>query len=223
MDWTCEQIETRLSEYLDGSLDAGARSAFEGHASGCERCAPLVAQVAAIVAQMHALEMLAEPPQLAEQILVRTLGPRAKKVKRSGVLDWFRPMIQPRFAYGAASVLVTFGVMIPALGIDWHKPKLADLRPINIYRAADRQAHLVYARGAKFVSDLRVVYEIQSRLRPETEPQSAPDSESQPTSSPPSGTTNGPQKNPRGLNRVRQGSSAGAALASALPSERSSP
>ncbi|HXN24187.1 MAG TPA: zf-HC2 domain-containing protein [Candidatus Dormibacteraeota bacterium] len=225
MNWTCEQIETRLSEYVDGSLDASALSAFEGHANGCQRCAPLVARVAGIVAQMHALEMLAEPPQLAEQILARTLGPRANKAKRSGVLDWFRPMIQPRFAYGAVSVLVTFGVMIPALGIDWHKPKLADLRPINIYRAADREAHLVYARGAKFVSDLRVVYEIQSRLRPETEPQSAPDNEPQPTKSSPSGTTNGPQKNPRGLNRARQFSSAGVVLASAVPGacERISP
>jgi TFIIF-interacting CTD phosphatase-like protein len=34
-----------------------------------------------------------------------------------------------------------------------------------IARNADRQAHLVFARSAKFVSDLRVVYEIQTRLR----------------------------------------------------------
>jgi len=38
-----------------------------------------------------------------------------------------------------------------------------------MYHNADRQAHLVYARGTKFVSDLRVVYEIQSRLRQDNE------------------------------------------------------
>jgi anti-sigma factor RsiW len=221
MNWTCEQIEARLSDYVDGLLDANARSAFEEHANGCGRCATLVAGVAGVVAQLHGLEMVAESPELAAQILDKTLGRRAKKVKGSAVLDWMRPLMQPRFAYGAVSVLVTFGVMIPALGIDWRKPKLADLSPIHIYRAADREAHLMYARGAKFVSDLRVVYEIQSRLRPETEPPSAPDNESRPPAdSAPPGTTHGPQNGPRGLNRVRQFSSANAVLASALSSAR---
>ena len=41
-------------------------------------------------------------------------------------------------------------------------------------RSANRQAHLAYARGAKFVNDLRVVYEIQSRLQPEQEPANSP-------------------------------------------------
>jgi hypothetical protein len=45
------------------------------------------------------------------------------------------------------------------------KPKLADFRPAAIYQKADQQAHLVIARSVKYVSDLRVVYEIQSRLR----------------------------------------------------------
>jgi anti-sigma factor RsiW len=220
MNWTCEQIEARLSDYVDGLLDASTRSAFEEHTNGCARCAPLAARVASMLAGLHRLEMLEESPELTARILDKTLGRREKKSKRSGVLEWFRPLVQPRFAYGAVSVLVTFGVLIPALGIDWRKPKLADLRPINIYRAADREAHLVYARGAKFVSDLRVVYEIQSRLRPEPETQPAPEGESQPANAPPPGSTHGPQKSPRGLNRVRQFSSQSAVLASALSSAR---
>lgn len=225
MNWTCEQIEGKLSEYVDRSLDGEARAAFEGHVNGCERCAPLVARISEMVAQLHGLEMIAEPPGLAEQILVRTLGRRASKTKQGGILDWLQSIVHPRFAYGAVSVLVTFGVIIPGLSIDWRKPKLADLLPTNIYRTVDREAHLVYARGAKFVSDLRVVYEIQSRLRPENEPQSEPANESQPANPRPSGTTNGPQKDPRGLNRVKQFSPARAVLASAIPSarERNSP
>jgi hypothetical protein len=53
-------------------------------------------------------------------------------------------------------------------------------------RNISRQAHLQYAHAVKYVSDLRVVYEIQSRLReddnqlrsPETTP--APKSENDP-------------------------------------------
>lgn len=220
MNWTCEQIEERLSDYVDGLLDADARSDFDAHVSTCARCEPVVRQVAGVVAGLHELELVAEPPELAEKILETTLGRRAKKFKWDGVLGWLQPLMQPRFAYGAVSVLVTFGVLIPTIGIDWRKPKLADLRPSNIYRAADRQAHLVYARGAKFVSDLRVVYEIQSRLRPEAEPQSAPDSESRPANPASPGSTEGPEKSPRELNRVKQFPAADAVLASALSSAR---
>ncbi len=47
---------------------------------------------------------------------------------------------------------------------------------MNVYRNADRQAHLVYARGSKFVSDLRVVYEIQARFRQDSDLPTTPES-----------------------------------------------
>jgi hypothetical protein len=74
-----------------------------------------------------------------------------------------------RFAYGALSVAATFVILLSASGFSWRKPKLAGLQPVNIYRNADRQAHLVYARSSKFVNDLRVVHEIQSRLNNQDE------------------------------------------------------
>src|SRR5260370_7556448 len=85
----------------------------------------------------------------------------------------------PRFVYGLASAAATIIVILMASGFSFTKPKLADLRPTAIYRKADSQIHLVYARSAKFVSDLRVVYEIQTRLNesdqnPDTREQSAP-------------------------------------------------
>ena len=102
-------------------------------------------------------------------------------------------MLQPRFAYGALTVLVTLGVVSQALGIQWRTPTLADLNPVHLYRTADRKAHLVYATGSKFVGDLRVVYEIQSRLPPEPDtpppkppaaPPSSPGQSKTPLSSP---------------------------------------
>jgi hypothetical protein len=83
-----------------------------------------------------------------------------------------------------ASVAATLIIILSASGFSFRKPKLADLRPATIYRNADRQAHLVYAHSAKFVSDLRVVYEIQTRLneneqnpatREQSVPQNSPD------------------------------------------------
>ena len=201
MTWNCEQIEGRLSDYVDRLLDAGERSAFEEHVAGCARCAPLVKSVAGLVAEMHHLEPLEAPPRLVYKILDRTLGPRTERKGWRTWLGWLRWVWQPRFAYGAVSVLVTAVVLFQALGIPVRRPTLADLNPVNMYRAADRRAHLIYARGAKFVTDLRVVYEIQSRLRPEAEPQPAPEQKPGP------GQSNGPQpKSPRQLNRANDSS-----------------
>src|SRR5574337_139351 len=166
--WTCERVEASLSDYLDRLLEPGERHGFDAHLAGCLRCAPLVKRVSGVVAELHRLEPLEAPPGLFYNILDQTLGPRAEKKGWRAWLSWARPVWQPRFAYGALTLALTLAVLTQALGIELRKPKLADLKPVNLYRAADRRAHLIYARGAKFFTDLRVVYEIQSRLRPET-------------------------------------------------------
>ncbi len=201
--WTCEQVEARLGDYVDRLLAASARSGFEAHVAGCARCAPLVRRVAGLVADLRRLEPLEPSPQLTYAILDRTLGPRKVKQGWRAWFAWLRPVWQPRFAYGALTIAITLGVIFQAMGIQWRRPTVTDFNPVNIYRAADRRAHLLYARGAKFVSDLRVVYEIQSRLRPEAEPEAPP--EPKPGNAQPPGQSNGPQpKNLRQLNRAHE-------------------
>jgi anti-sigma factor RsiW len=165
MSWTCEQIEARLSDYLDGALAEAEQAAFDAHVNGCERCTPMVASVAHLVSGMHSMEQLEAPPRLVYAILDKTLGPRDAATGWRALLGWVRGMASMRFAYGALSVAGTLIIFVTASGFNWRKPKLADLQPTSIYRNADRHAHLVYAKGTKFVNDLRVVSEIQSRLR----------------------------------------------------------
>lgn len=209
--WACEQIETQLSDYLDRLLTPAERRGFEEHVAGCARCAPLVQSVGGLVNGMHRLEPLEAPPRLVYNILDRTLGARTEKKGWRAWMGWLQPVWQPRFAYGAVSVLVTAAVLFQALGFQWRKPTLADLSPVNMYRAADRRAHIIYARGTKFVTDLRVVYEIQSRLRPEVESQPPPEQKPGP------GRSNGPQpKAPRQLNRANDKYRTLTMLASAL-------
>lgn len=165
MTWTCEQTEARLSDYLDGLLQPAEQSAFDLHVNTCERCTPLVASVSHVLGTLHTLEQVEPSPQLVNSILTATLGPESwRKAK-----GWLRSFQSPRFVYGMVSVAATLVVILTASGFSWRKPKLADLAPTTIYRNADRQAHLVYARGTKFFSDMRVVYEIQSRLRQDNE------------------------------------------------------
>jgi anti-sigma factor RsiW len=182
MNWTCEQTEARLSDYLDGLLQPVEQAAFDLHVNGCERCTPLVAGVSHLLSTLHTLEKVEPSAKLEEAILTATLGPQSwRKAKR-----WLRGLRSPRFVYSAVSVAATILALLMASGFSFRKPKMADLRPATIYRNTNIEAHQVYARSVKFVSDLRVVYEIQTRLneneqnpstREETIPQSSPKKE----------------------------------------------
>lgn len=181
MNWTCEQTEARLSDYLDGLLEPVEQSAFNMHVNTCGKCAPLVAAVARTLGGLYAMEQVEPPAELENAILTATLGaPSWRNLKY-----WLKSFQSPRFVYGMASVAATLFIILAATtGFPLRKPKLAELRPATIYRNADRQAHLVYAHSVKFVSDLRVVYEIQTRLneneqspatREQAVPQNSPD------------------------------------------------
>lgn len=165
MNWTCEQIEHRLSDYLDGFLPPEEQRAFDAHVNSCARCTPLVAEVSRLVGNLRSMEQVESPPRLVYNILDRTLGPRDTAKGWAGVWKWIRGIASPRFAYGALSVAATFMVILTASGFSWKKPKLADLSPIAVFRHANQEAHLIYASGTRFVTSLKVVYEIQSRLR----------------------------------------------------------
>ncbi len=175
MTWTCDQVEARLSDYLDGLLQAPERAAFDAHVAECAQCTPLLASVRSLVTGMHSMEMLEAPPRLIYSILDQTLGPRETVSKWQLVKNFLGGFASPKFAYGTASVLATFLIVVGASGFSLRKPKMADLGPANVYRNVDRQVHLGIARSKKYVSDLRVVYEIQSRLRSDqNDLQSAP-------------------------------------------------
>jgi anti-sigma factor RsiW len=165
MIWTCEQIEARLSDYLDDAMTRNDRLSFEAHVGDCPRCAPLVAHLSKLLTSMHVMEQIEPPPRLVYNILDKTLGKREPVTGWRAILGWFEGVSTMRLAYGALSVAGTFAILLSTLGFSFSKPKLADLRPANIMRRADNQAHLMYAKGTKFVNDLRVVSEIQSRLR----------------------------------------------------------
>ena len=169
MSWTCEQTEARLSDYLDGALAAAELDEFTAHVPTCPRCAPLVAGVSDLLSGMHAMEQVEPPPRLVYAILDKTLGPREVLTGWRAIWAAISGKSSLRFAYGALSMVATLVIFVSAAGFDWKHPKLANLKPAVIYRKADSNAHQVYANTAKFVNNLRVVNEIQSRLRQDSE------------------------------------------------------
>ena len=169
MSWTCEQTEARLSDYLDGLLHPAELAEFSAHVPSCARCAPLVASVSELLTGLHEMEQVEEPPRLVYSILDKTLGPRETVTGWRAMLGWVRGTASLRFAYGALSVAATLVLIVTASGFNWRHPKLAELKPATIYRNANSRAHLAYGSSVQFVNNLRVVNEIQSRLREEND------------------------------------------------------
>ena len=204
MNWNCTLTEERLSDFLDGRMTPEESTAFSAHASGCAACAKLVKQVGGLVIQMKAIEPLPLPALLTRKILEATLGTRAPQQGWKRMFVWVPVLWTPRFAMGAVTVAALFAMVIHTTGLTPKKFMRADLSPINMARSANRQVHLAYARSAKFVNDLRVVYEIQSALQRTPEPPPSTNPSPEPKSETPSAAPDQKsQTSPRPRSQVR--------------------
>lgn len=176
MTWTCAQLEERLSDYLEGRLSAAELAAAEAHARACARCGEW-AEAREATLWLRQVEPLETPPGLETRILALTVAPPPQESTWAVLDRGWRTLGQPRFAMGLAAAVFSLVIVLNGLGLSVRNLRAADLYPANLYHAANRQAHQTYARGMRFVSDLRLVYEIRSRLeelQPETEPAPAP-------------------------------------------------
>lgn len=170
MAWTCQNTEDRLLDALEGTLPPAEMAEWNAHAAACTRCSALASGVRGAVASLRQLEPVEPPPWLLTRIIQQTSGPRPQRRR----LAWFDFLFHPRFALGVAAVFITLTILVHTfVGVPG---SAATLSPLEAFRQFDRRAHLVYARGVKFFSDLRVVYEIQSRFQPQKTTAPAPSS-----------------------------------------------
>src|ERR1700728_1574470 len=93
---------------------------------------------------------------------------------------------------GLATIAASLMIVLHAVNMRPSQFTIAGLNPSVLVRGANRQAHLGFARSVKFVDDLRVIYDIESRLQPQPE-SAAPFTE--PATGP--APAPGPQSNPQ--------------------------
>jgi len=170
----CANLEALLCDYLDGTLTAGQRSEVDRHLADCAGCAELARDASAAITFMERAAEVEPPPELITRILY-TL-PAAREAQRHPVAglgrffgQLFRPMLQPRFAMGFAMTILSFSMLGKFAGVSLRQLAPADLNPVKLWQALDDRAHRAWDRSVKFYESLRLVYEIQTRLREFTE------------------------------------------------------
>ena len=173
----CADVEILLAEYVDGTLRGDAASALEAHLTGCTACAELARDSAAAVAFMERAAVTEAPPELVTRILFElTAGPSRAVIKPSLVRRlfgrWLEPVLQPRFAMGMAMTVLSFAMIGRFTNVRQLTP--SDLDPVKVWTAAEDRVVRWYNRGVKYYESLRVVYEIQTRLKEWAEEQPAP-------------------------------------------------
>jgi hypothetical protein len=158
------ELENLTSDYLEGLLEPALKREVEAHLSACPSCFEMVGDVRRAMELCHSASELEPAPWLVRKIMGATVGERKPGLVERFVA-FFRPALQPRFAYGVAMAVFSLSIIVNAAGINWRHMTFEDLNPRTWFFRANRAGHLFVARAEKFYYDLRVVYEIESRLR----------------------------------------------------------
>jgi hypothetical protein len=162
---TCAEFEILLCDYLDGIGDALQRRAIEQHRDSCALCAGLARDAAAAVAFIGRAAEVEPPPELLTKITFDIPSGGAKKGWRSWATGWLHPVLQPRFAMGMAMTILSFSMLGRLSGIEPRQLKPSDLHPVAVWTAIDNKVHRAWERAVKYYENLRLVYEVQTRLQ----------------------------------------------------------
>jgi hypothetical protein len=170
----CADLEALICDYVDGTLHGEQKTAVEEHLSTCASCAELARDSAGAVAFMERAAAVDPPAELLTRILFEI--PQARVHARAThslwsrlKTKWIEPVLQPRFAMGMAMTILSFAMLGRFagryVGIEMRQIKPSDLNPVAVWTAVEDEAFRMWERGVKYYENLRLVYEIQTRLK----------------------------------------------------------
>ena len=178
----CNEFEHLLADAIDGVLSGTGLDRFQAHARVCRTCGPLLADAEAGRNWLKGLTEVEPPASLVTNILVSTTGVDTQRLRVTArspqpQVSWwervqavvlesvFEPIWgmvrQPRFAMSFGMAFFALSVGLTVAGV-----KPADLRQISLRPAAIRHTYYnTQARVVRYYDNIRIVYEMQARLR----------------------------------------------------------
>lgn len=172
----CSEFEALLAEAVEGALEPSLRGRFQAHAASCSRCGLLYTEALDGYNLLAKLEEVEPPAGLARNILMATAGfvPSELAAREASITwgerahGWFTglaaPVRQPRFAMSFGMAFFSISLLLNVAGVKIANIRLADLRPSAILQNLEQQYYETSARVTRYYDNLRLVYELQTRI-----------------------------------------------------------
>jgi hypothetical protein len=195
----CDEWETLLADALDGTLGAADAAAFTRHHRECVLCAQMLKETEQGRSWMKYLAEEPEvPADLLQKILARTSGGLQPGVAAPAISlparpAWHRVMLpavrqvmEPRLMMTLAMAFFSIALTLNLAGVKVTDLRASDFQPSRLRANITRQYYATNEQVTKYYKNLRMVYEMESRVRElrrttDTEPAPSP----QPTPKPP--------------------------------------
>jgi hypothetical protein len=210
---SCEEWEMLLTEALDGLLPTGQRTDFDAHAAGCDVCGEMLKKSRQGQEWLRFLGPEPEVPAgMVERIVGKTSGAAVAGhplVAGGGAiaatphvlrLPVRRVMWDSRMLMTAAMAFFSIALTLNLAGVRLTNLRLSDLTPASLEMNLTRQFYGAKGSLVRYYDNLRLVYEVESRMRDlrksEQMRQAAPEQQSVPANPRGNGHKNGGKLEP---------------------------
>lgn len=177
----CGHWETLLADALDGLLRPEDEATFSSHMANCAACTALFEEARQ---GREWLEFLASEPEVPEGLLDKILAstgpgqaagyglvagnevlPVMQPWQRPGFMARIRRFAEPRLMMTAAMAFFSIALTLNLTGVRLSELKASDLRPTAIRSFMERRLTVASTPIIRYYDHLRVVYEVQARIR----------------------------------------------------------
>ena len=178
----CGQWETLLADALDGLLTPEDEATFTSHMAVCPACARLFEEARR---GREWLEFLSPEPEVPEGLLDKILaqtGPGKAAThglvtsggnvvtmtpawQRPGIIGHIRRFAEPRLLMTAAMAFFSIALTLNLTGVRLSELRLSDLRPSAVRSFMERRLTMASTPIIRYYDHLRLVYEVESRMR----------------------------------------------------------
>lgn len=170
----CGDFEALLAEALDATLHGSMLAAFEAHQQSCPACAAMFQEATAGIHWLKGLEDIEPPKHLVHNILAQTIGSLPEVTTKAvpagegwfgklkaRVSPVFAPVMTPRFAMSFGMAFFSITMLANVAGFH-----VSDLKHVDLSaRGLQKTYYSTEARVVRYYENIRLVYEIESRVR----------------------------------------------------------
>ena len=175
----CKEFEELLFDALDQKLTQAKKDRFEAHARACNKCGPMFAEIEAGQHWLKSLQEVEPPANLVKNILASTSGIESRRLDLAAsaeepsllerIREWTDSFLapvwstvrQPRFAMSFGMAFFSLSVALSVAGV-----KPSDIKQADLSRNGLRRTYYTTtARVVKYYENIRLVYEIESRVQ----------------------------------------------------------